>query len=515
MIKIAGIFAIYKKTELSKSLERRLLKLASRLRHRGLNNKFEYNKFPIQLIFYQMNNQGREYIKSFAVNKESDSILLIDGNFYNLQRLFNHLKEKNPVKTYETVGIGDVLEGLQRFGKSFLKKLNGSFSGVWFDGKDMFGFKDPVGAKPLYYSNTDNYFVVSSEMKALSSLNTDIIPISPGNIISSNGRSQLFYQFPDFVTCYKLNTNFIKKKIQKLNELIKVSIKDNINKGEKISVLLSGGIDSIIIAHVAKDLIDDLEVFTVGIDGSNDLKYADKFAKINNLTHHKIEVSIEEMFNSLQSVIYALETFDAALIRSSVPMFLLSKYIHDRNGTDVLLTGEGGDELFGGYDYLSEFKTIELVHQELRSLLEIEHITGLQRVDRIPYHFSIEARAPIFDRRIVEFSFSIPLELKIYKNNYGKAEKWILRKAFETEIQDEFIWRKKQKFSDGAGTEFLLKNYVEDLISDEEYIEECRITHDFNIRSKEELHYWRIFEQKFSPTLKTINQIGITSNYKI
>ena len=149
------------------------------------------------------------------------------------------------------------------------------------------------------------------------------------------------------------------------------------------------------------------------------------------------------------------------------------------------------------------------------NLLRSEHLTGLQRVDRIPYYFSIEARAPLFDRRLVEYSFKIPPELKIKKESYGTADKWILRKAFEDEIPDEFVWRKKQKFSDGAGTQFLLRNLIERVISDEEFNSQKQIAPSLTLRSKEELFYWRIFNSQFNPTKETLSEIGITKNYII
>ncbi|MFX0049279.1 MAG: asparagine synthase-related protein, partial [Candidatus Hermodarchaeota archaeon] len=133
-----------------------------------------------------------------------------------------------------------------------------------------------------------------------------------------------------------------------------------------------------------------------------------------------------------------------------------------------------------------------------------------------PYFFSIEARAPLFDRRLVEFSFKIPPELKIFcKKNIGIAKKWILRKAFENEIPDEFVWRKKQKFSYGVESQFLLKDHINKMITDIEFDEEKQIRPEFSLRSKEELYYWRIFRSKFKPTLDTISEIGITSVFEL
>jgi asparagine synthase (glutamine-hydrolysing) len=301
-----------------------------------------------------------------------------------------------------------------------------------------------------------------------------------------------------------------------LNTLIKKVITDNIRNGEEIGVLLSGGIGSVIIAYVTKYLVPNLKVYTVGNEGSKDLLFAKKLAKIYNLDHSIVKISFKDMLDVLPEVIYALETYDVALIRSAIPMFIISQYIKDNNNNiDVLLTGEGGDELFGGYEYLEDFETQNSLNQELLNLINNEYKTGLQRVDRIPYYFSIEARAPLFDRRLVEFSFIIPSELKIFKNKYGKANKWILRKAFEEEIPEEFIWRKKQKFSDGAGSQFSFRNYIENRISAKEFKNKKQITSSITLRSKEELYYWQVFKSKFNLTEKTLLEIGITNNFKV
>lgn len=301
-----------------------------------------------------------------------------------------------------------------------------------------------------------------------------------------------------------------------MNTLIKKAITDNIRNGEEIGVLLSAGIDSAIVAYVAKYLVPNLKVYTVVNEGSKDLLFAKKFAKIYNLDHSIVKISFKDMLDVLPEVIYALETYDVALIRSAIPMFIISQYIKDNNNNiDVLLTGEGGDELFGGYEYLEDLETQNSLNQELLNLINSEYKTGLQRVDRIPYYFSIEARAPLLDRRLVEFSFNIPSELKIFKNKYGKANKWILRKAFEEEIPVEFIWRKKEKFSDGAGSQFLFRNYIENRISAKEFKNKKQITSSITLRSKEELYYWQIFKSKFNLTEKTLLEIGITNNFKV
>lgn len=414
---------------------------------------------------------------------------------------------------------GDILlklvEGYKSNHSSIFNDIYGSYSGIIYDGKELIGFKDPIGAKPLYYSKTGDYFIISSELKALAPLETHIEPVDPGTTISSSGNKLTYYIKPKFTDDYQVTPKNVNYLVSQLKTLIKTAISDNINEGEKISGLLSGGIDSTIITHVAKDLIQNLKVYTVGVEGSKDVFYAKKYAKKYGIEHEILKIDLNDLLDVLPDVIYSLETFDAALIRSSVPMFLIAQKVKELDNPEVLLTGEGGDELFGGYEYLTGLQSSQALNAELTELLKVEHKTGLQRVDRIPYYFSIEARAPLFDRRLVEFAYKIPSELKICRSNSEVIKKWILRKAFENDIPDEFIWRKKQKFSNGAGSQFYLRDHFNSVILDEEFEEEKQITPNFTLRSKEELYYWRIFDKTFNPTHKTISNIGITSTYEI
>jgi asparagine synthase (glutamine-hydrolysing) len=502
---MAGIFAVYKKHQLSNSLEKKLIDCSSKLKHRGPKHTFSYDKFPVHLFYHQKNKLRKNDNLNFAVNQGDDSYILLDGQIFNLDSTYTEKKK-----------LENILIGFKKFGTEFFEQLEGSYSGVIFHENELFGFKDPVGAKPLYYCDTFNFFIFSSELKALTPLKTDVFPVPPGYLVSSSGTRLKYNYFSDFVKDYKLSKSLAKRLIIELNGLIKKVTADNINKNEQICTFLSGGIDSVIITHIAKSIIKNLTVFSVGVNGSKDLIYARKFAKLNNLEHFELMITLDDIRKSIRQVIYALESFDAALIRSAVPMFLLSKFVHENNGFDVVLTGEGGDELFGGYDYLVDLMVKnDSFNKELGKLLKVEHKTGLQRVDRIPYYFSLEARAPLFDQRLVKMSFRIPPEFKIYSNPHGIAKKWILRKAFENEIPEEFIWRKKQKFSDGAGSQFLFKEYISSKISDEEFKEEKNIHNEIILRSKEELYYWRIFEEFFNPTAKTVEKIGLTSNFKI
>jgi asparagine synthase (glutamine-hydrolysing) len=512
---LAGIFAILEKRKIKSINKKKIKKCALKLKHRGTRHTFKYDNYPLSLIYHQNKLFRKHSILNFSFNEDNDDLIVIDGQIYNLSELNTKYNKENDNNKHLNLGLIVLLKGFREFGPRILTQTLGSYSGILYLKNQLYAFKDPIGAKPLYYCDTDDFFAVSSELKSLTILNETILPLEPGYVISSRGKKKQFFQFPSINNNYSISLDLVNKLKRELNKLVRKVVINSIQDEERIGLLLSGGIDSVIINHIARDLVPNLRVYTVGNGNSKDLVFASKIAKKYNLDHSIVKVTFQDLLDVIPEVIYALETFDAALIRSAIPMFLISRYIKETNNIDVLLTGEGGDELFGGYTYLEDFKSRDSLNKEILNLIKNEYKTGLQRVDRIPYYFSIEARAPLFDRRLVEFSLKIPPELKIFKNEYGVARKWILRKAFEDEIPEEFIWRKKQKFSDGAGTQFLIRNYVNDLIHDNEFENEKQITPSITLRSKEELYYWRIFYSRFKLSEEALLEIGLTNNFKV
>jgi len=514
VINLAGIFAVYKKKKLNKQKNKLLEDGALKLKHRGLKHTFRYEKFPILILFHQKTLKKNSYPLNFSFNQDNSKFIAIDGQVYNLNELNQLYLNLDYRESYNNTNLECLIEGYEKNESEIFKRAIGSFSGILFNDDELIGFRDPIGAKPLFYCNTEEFFAFSSELKGLSHFKDNIEPIQPGYIVTSSGKMKSFYQYPKYKRNYNITNDSVKPIIKELNRLVKIIIADNIRNGEKAGVLLSGGLDSSIIAYVAKDLIDDLHVYTAGVKGSKDPFYSSDFSKLYNLNYNNIEITFEEIIECLPDLIYALETFDATIVRSSIPLFLISQYIKSKNKIDVLLTGDGGNALFGGYNYLQDLTSLKSLNQELLRILGIEHKTSLQRVDRIPFFFSIEARAPLFDRRLVELSIRIPAEFKILrKKGIGIAKKWILRKAFEKEIPSEFIWRKKKTISKGAGIHSLIQDYFEKIITDDDFNAEKQLNSQIILGSKEELYYWRIFKSKFNLTAETLSEIDLTGIY--
>ncbi len=488
--------------------------LLTKIRHRGGEGEYWYQNNSIEIL--ACGNQNLLNPNVVCVDVKTRSILALDGHIYNADCL------KTKYKTYlqdfpensKQIDAAALLAGYLAIGVDIFREAIGSFSGILKHGEELLGFKDPVGGKPLYSCQTNSFLIIASELKALSSLNETIFPLQPGHVLSSRGGAVKYFEFlPNQEPLALQQTE--EYYATNIHELAKKAVSDNIYPGERVCALLSGGIDSTIVTSLAKEIIKDLHVYTVAVAGSRDLAYAQNYAQGYNLPHTILKITLNDLLKQLPDVIAALETFDAALIRSAIPMFLVSKKISEEQNYDVVLTGEGGDELFGGYDYLKCLSDEKEFNRELLKLLEIEHKTGLQRVDRIPYHFSMEARAPLFDRRLVEFALQVPHYLKIKKIKDKVIEKYILRKAFEKDLPPEIVWREKEKFSQGVGSQFLLRDYFQTQISDEDFESNRQITPSIAVRSKEELHYWRIFKSIFHPTPATVTHLGLTTCYEI
>jgi asparagine synthase (glutamine-hydrolysing) len=210
--------------------------------------------------------------------------------------------------------------------------------------------------------------------------------------------------------------------------------------------------------------------------------------------HHVLTVTLEDLLAALPEVIYHLESFDALLVRSSITNYLTSKMVSDY--VSVVYSGEGGDELFAGYDYIKDIPT-ENIPAECEDIVMRLHNTALQRVDRSAQAHGVTPFVPFTDTDVVDYALSIPPEYKVYRENGASIEKWILRKAVEDTVPDDVLWRPKAKFWQGAGVQELLAEHAESAISDADFKNERILPNGWMLNSKEELMYYRIFKEHF------------------
>jgi asparagine synthase (glutamine-hydrolysing) len=271
-----------------------------------------------------------------------------------------------------------------------------------------------------------------------------------------------------------------------------------------LGAFLSGGLDSSVIAAIAKRHMDELHTFSVGIEGSRDLDAARRVARHLGTRHHEYVITPEEIQARLPEIIYYLESFDQDLVRSAVPCYFTSRLAAEE--VKVILTGEGADELFGGYTYYKDIRDGETLHRELRRSVSSLHNVNLQRVDRMTMAHSIEGRVPFLDLAMIQLGQTIPSEYKIAGS--PPVEKWILRKTFEDLLPQDIVWRKKEQFDEGSGTADLLGRCIGQTITRAEADALRRRHPEVKLRSLEECAYFRLFLDAFESPERLLGNVG-------
>lgn len=362
------------------------------------------------------------------------------------------------------------------------------------NGNQLEIFRDQLGVSPLYYGLKDDALCFASEVKGLMEATKNIFEVPPGHQLV-NG---------DLIRYYELvYDSFLTEEPQKiakqLFDLLKNSVQKRIN-GNEMGCWLSGGLDSSVLSSLVRMHVDKVYTFSAGIKGAPDLQYARVMAEYLNSEHHEVVVSLEDMIKVLPEIIYHLESFDALLVRSSITNYLVAK--EASNYVEQIFSGEGGDELFAGYQYLKELP-ISKLNDELIDITNRLHNTALQRVDRCASAFGTVAHVAFLDPGVVNFVLKIPPEYKIYNG----IEKWILRLAMKDHLPEKIFNRTKAKFWEGAGVAELLADYADKKITDYDFNKERVLKNGWVLNSKEELMYYRIFREHFGE-LENLDWMG-------
>jgi len=261
-----------------------------------------------------------------------------------------------------------------------------------------------------------------------------------------------------------------------------------------IGVFLSGGLDSNLVAAIAARWYEKrgekLKTFAVGLEDSPDLAAARAVAEHLETEHHECVYTAEDALRVLPEVVRVIENYDPSLVRSAVPNYILAEFT--ARHVKAVLTGEGADEIFAGYEYLTEFETEEELHAELVRIIEGLHNLNLQRGDRVTMAHSLEARVPFLELGMIRLGLALPAGWKLAGED--QPEKRLLRQAFDGWLPDDFIWRKKAQFGDGSGAASVLQEKMEESITEEEFQRERNVV-DPPLRTREELAYYRIFAE--------------------
>lgn len=418
-----------------------------------------------------------------------NSWIVFNGEIYNFRELIrSHLSDV----TLESHSDTEVIIHLYRkYGPACVNLLRGMFAFAIIQDGELFMARDLLGIKPIYCGEKEGAFYFASEIKALS-LVTDQIREFPAGHWYHSQKGWHAYREIDPIAQAVENEEQAQALIHTtLEEAVRLRLIADVPVG----ISLSGGLDSSIIAFLASRETAHLHSFAVGMEGSEDLAAARKMADILQTRHFERIYTQDEMLSVLPRVIYHLESFDPALVRSAIPNYFLaemaSRYVK------VILTGEGADEIFAGYDYLRAYENPAMLQREMLEITAALHNTNLLRADRVAMAFGLEARVPFLDAKVVDLGLGLPAE---WKNHRHRQAKYLLRKAFSADLPDEIVNRPKQKFSKGAGSSDVIKKIVDQKISDSEFeSERARLLYEWNyrLRNKEALYYYNIVKGSY------------------
>lgn len=506
MCGIVGIFNISSEPE---QLRSQVLTMSRRIRHRGPDWSGIYVGKTAILAHERLSivdpASGGQPLKS----PDGKLILSVNGEIYNHRAIRNGICKDYPFQTGSDCEV--ILALYQKKGIDFLEDLNGIFAFALYDEEnDRFLIaRDSIGVIPLYMGSDDaGRIYVASELKALEGFCSEYKPFLPGHYYDSrSGRMERWYK-RDWEQYDNVKDNGAD--IAELREALCQSVQRQLMSDVPYGVLLSGGLDSSIVSAVAKRYAarrvetdntreawwPQLHSFAVGLKGAPDLEAARKVADYIGTVHHEINFTIQEGLDALRDVIYYIETYDVTTVRASTPMYLLARVIKSM-GIKMVLSGEGADEIFGGYLYFHKAPNAQAFHEECVRKISKLHLYDCLRANKSLSAWGVEGRVPFLDKEFMDVAMRINPEAKMTKN--GKMEKWVLRKAFEDMLPESVAWRQKEQFSDGVGYSWIdvLKQITSERVSDEEM---AHAAERFPINppmNKEEYYYRSIFESHF------------------
>ena len=401
--------------------------------------------------------------------------VVLDGRIYNA--------EKQNMTDAEAV-----LHFYDKFGAQFARRLDGDFACAISDEGKMILTRDWAGVKPLYYGHNNGHLCFASEAKALLGIADDVKEFPPGYVYSRELGFQRFgseaVETPEFES-YEQAKKVVR---QLLIEATEKRMKDNAVGG----ILLSGGLDSSLLTYMAHQIKPDIECFTVSMEGGQDLPLAKDVTSYLGVKHHILMFGEKEINEILPLAIHHQEMYEESCVHGAIANFLAGRFV--RPHTICVLTGEGADEFFGGYDgQFKQGRNPEEVASIVENLIDVAHNTALQRLDRLNAANSYESRTPFLDARVMDFSLKIPLQYKIHGEE--RTGKWVLRQAFEGCLPEHIIYQTKRFFAQGSGVAYIMRAQAEKHISEKELAEFNRMNGNPYMSSVEELYYYRIFKK--------------------
>jgi len=506
---MCGIVCAFDVKESTEVLRPQLLEMSKKVRHRGPDWSGIYSNDKAILAHERLAIVDPASGKQPLLSEDGKLVLAANGEIYNHRELRKQFDGKYHFRTESDCEV--ILALYKEKGAAFLDEMNGIFGFAIYDTeKDTyFVARDHMGIIPLYMGwDKNGTFYVASELKALEGTCTKIELFPPGHYLdSSDGVLKRWYS-RDWMDYEAVDDN--ETSIEEIRKALEAAVHRQLMSDVPYGVLLSGGLDSSVTSAIAKKYAqkriesDDtteawwpqLHSFSVGLEGSPDLAAARKVAAHIGTVHHEIKITIQEGLDAIKDVIYNLETYDITTIRASTPMYLMARVIKSM-GIKMVLSGEGADELFGGYLYFHKAPNAREFHEETVRKLKKLHMYDCLRANKSLAAWGIEGRVPFLDKEFMDVAMRINPQDKMI--NGERMEKWVVRKAFESYLPESVAWRQKEQFSDGVGYSWIdtLKEMVAQEVSDEQL---ANAKFRFPIQtptSKEEFYYRSIFESHF------------------
>ena len=506
---MCGIATIFNIKEQTPALRKKALEMAKKIRHRGPDWSGIYCGKTAILAHERLSIVDPQSGRQPLFSHDRKQVLAVNGEIYNHREI---RKQYAGRYEFQTGSDCEVILALYRDkGIDFLEDLNGIYAFALYDEEkdDFLIARDPIGVIPLYIGrDKDGKVYCASELKALEGFCDEYEPFLPGHYyIGSEGKMKRWYKrdWMDY-DAVKDNGGNATDIRAALDEAVKRQLMSDVPYG----VLLSGGLDSSVISALAKQYASkrietdsrqdawwpQLHSFAVGLKGAPDLAKAREVAEHIGTVHHEINYTIQEGLDAVRDVIYFIETYDVTTVRASTPMYLLARVIKSM-GIKMVLSGEGADEVFGGYLYFHKAPNAKAFHEETVRKLSKLHLYDCLRANKSLAAWGVEGRVPFLDKDFLDVAMRLNPELKMCP---GKTiEKKIVREAFADLLPESVAWRQKEQFSDGVGYSWIdtLKQITAEAVSDEQI---AHAAERFPINppmNKEEYYYRSIFEEYF------------------
>lgn len=513
---MCGIAAIFNIKEQTQELRNKALSMAKKIRHRGPDWSGIYCGGSAILAHERLSIVDPQSGGQPLYSPDKKQILAVNGEIYNHREIREHFEGRYEFQTGSDCEV--ILALYREKGVNFLEDLSGIFAFALYDEEkdDFLIARDPIGVIPLYIGrDKEGKVYCASELKALEGFCDTYEPFLPGHCyIGSEGVMKRWYT-RDWMSYDESRSSTVSpeeyvQEVKEVHDALENAVRRQLMSDVPYGVLLSGGLDSSVISAIAKRFAakrietdgkndawwPQLHSFAVGLEGSPDLAKAREVADFIGTVHHEIHYTIQEGLDAIRDVIYYIETYDVTTVRASTPMYLLARVIKSM-GIKMVLSGEGADEVFGGYLYFHKAPDARAFHEETVRKLSKLYLYDCLRANKSLAAWGVEGRVPFLDKEFLDVAMRINPASKMCP---GKTiEKKIVRDAFADLLPESVAWRQKEQFSDGVGYSWIdtLKQITSEAVSDEQMAHAAERFPIHTPMNKEEYYYRSIFEEYF------------------